>query len=893
MDSANMMGSLRRWFRRRDRLERELDDELRFHVEAHTRDLVANGMAQGEARRIALAEFGGLEPIRQVTREAHRWRWLDELLSDVRYAFRVLRRSPATTGIIILTLALGIGANTAIFSVTDALLMRMLPVREPERLVLLQGSVYSDFLRSAIDFDGFPNFVYETFRDHAGGFTGVMFVGGLNQPDISIDGNPETFLEHELVSRNFFAELGVRPILGRPISSDTEPMAVISYEYWRRRFGGDRAVLGKTITVNHVPLEIGGVAPEGFFGITPDRPKDLWMPVRLFSPAPGSDDTGSGRIIARLKPGVTAERAGAELTALYAGLPEEKRFTKGSTKPADIHALSGGQGYSPLREKFGRSLTILMIVVSTVLLTACANVASLQLARGMARRTEIRTRLAIGAGRGRLIRQLLTENLLLSACGGAAGLALAVWGNHALLALLPERSRPGTLTDGSSPLAIHLDGRMLGFTVAISLLTGLLFGLAPALRATRANLVHGVRSGAGHPRDSLRLNRTLVVTQVAMSLVLLLTAGLFVRTLDKLRSVDLGFNPQNLLQISLATREAGYRGPQVTALYQELLERLARLPGVTEVSGVRNGLVQGGSTATTVTIPGRPSSPEDNIPIDSADVGPRFFATAGMPLVAGRDFTANDDARSARVIVVNQSFVRRYLGTGNPLRMRVATGGSTTSEIVGVVRDARIVNLRQAVGPTIYFPAFQRNMDRVSAIELRTTIDPIGVIAAARREVSAINPKLVVGAKTMSAQIDDVLMQERMIGKLSAFFGVLALMLASGGLYGLMAYSVARRTGEIGIRMALGAPRDSVLWMVLRETMTLLLAGLAIGVPLALGLAQLAGHWIEGLLFEMKATDPVTLLMAVLLLGVAAVVAGAMPARRASQVDPMKALRSE
>jgi predicted permease len=813
---------------------------------------------------------------------------------DLRYAARSLGRSPGFTLAVVLSLALGIGANSAIFSVIDGLLLRMLPVRDPERLVLLQGSVYSEFLRTTIDFEGFPSSFYETVRDHASAFTGVMLLGGLDQPELSIDGKPEPPVEEQLVSGNFFAELGVEPILGRPISSDAEPIAVISYGYWQRRFGFDRAVLGKKITVNNVVLDIAGVAPPGFYGITPDRPKDLWMPARVFAPAPGSDDTGSGRIMARLKPGVTPERAGAELTALYAGLPAAMRFSKGNAKAAVIRALPGGRGYSHLRDEFAQSLAILMIVVGGVLLTACANVASLQLARATARRTEMGTRLAIGAGRGRLIRQLLTESFLLSALGGAAGLALAVWGNHALLALLPERSRPGTLLEGASPLAIHLDWRILGFTFAVSLLTGLLFGLAPALRATRLNLANGVRAAAAsQSRESLRLNRVLVISQVAMSLVLLVTAGLFVRTLEKLRSVDLGFNPQHLVQISLDTRGAGYRGPQVATLYHELLERLARLPGVSEVSAVRNGVVQNGATSTTITIPGRPPSPDDSIPIDSADVGPGFFSTVGMPLVLGRGITADDNARSARVIVVNQSFVRRYFPGVDPLGKRVATGGGNTSEIVGVARDARIVNLRRPVGPMIFFPAFQRNMDRVSAIEVRTIVDPAGVIATAREEVSAIHPKLVVDARTMPAQIDDMLSQERMIGKLSGFFGALALILASGGLYGLMAYSVVRRTGEIGIRMALGAQREAVLWMILRETITVLLAGLAIGIPVALGAARLAGHWIEGLLFDLKATDPVTLLMASLMLGVAALVAGAIPARRASQLDPMNALRCE
>ncbi len=883
----------------RDKRERELEKELRSHFDLETEEQQDAGLQVKEARYASQRAFGNEMLVKERVREMWGWTWFDRLRQDLRYGLRTLGRSPGFTLVVVLSLALGIGANTAIFSVVDGLILRMLPVRDPQQLVQIRGTVYSEFLRTSIPFDGFPVSVYEQFREHSDVFAGVISLDGLDHPEVSIGGQLEP-LELQLVSGNFFSELGVQPVLGRLIApeedrkTDANPVAVISYGLWQRRFALDRSVLGKKITVNNVSLEIIGITPPRFFGVYTDRPSDLWMPSGMrIQVSPASSPNGLVTMMARLKPGISQERAGAVLTAHYAGLPAAMRFTKGSSKPGTIQAVPGGRGYSVLRESFGQSLRILTIVVGLVLLTACANVASLLLARATSRRTEIGTRLAIGAGRWRLVQQLLTESLLLAACGGIAGLGLAWWGNHALLALLPERSRPGTLLEGQSPLAMHLDLRILGFTAAVSLITGILFGLLPALRATRVNLAHGSRSSASDSRHSLRLNKLLVVSQVAMSLVLLAAAGLFVRSLEKLRSVDLGFNPERLIQVSISTREAGYRGPQVGALYKLLLDRLAAIPGVQSVSGVRNGLIQNGGTSTTFSIPGSASSPDQNTPIDSADVGLRFFETAGQPLIAGRDFTAADHAQSPRVVVINEALARRYFPAQNPLGRRIDTGGGVTPEIVGIAKDARTMTLRRDIQPMVYFPALQRNLDRVNAIEIRTTGDPSGVMAAARQEVLAIDKRLLLSVRTMPQQIDDTLAQERMIGKLSGFFGLLALLLASGGLYGLMAYSVARRTGEIGIRMALGAQRGNVLWMVLRETLALVSTGLAIGVPFAWGTARLAGHWIEGLLYGMKATDPATIALAALMLALVAAFAGAIPARRASHVDPMVALRYE
>ena len=808
----------------------------------------------------------------------------------------MMRRNPGFTAVAALSLALGIGANTAIFSLMDTVLLRTLPVHDPERLVQIQASFRNEAFKRNQATQSFSLGTYLSFRTRNQVFADTLAFDSLERPDVSVDGRAEYTRGVELVSGNYFSALGVNAIAGRILTLEDDktpgahPVAVMSYGYWKRRFGLDPAILGRNISVNDVSFSIIGVAPPGFFGLSPDRSPDLWVPTMMQARLmPATPYLNSSRwwlkIMARLKPGVSQQQAQADLNVLFPQIEKEmsmNKYQRFSGRPIEL--VSASRGYSMLRRQFSQPLTILMIVVGLVLLIACANVASLLLARATARRNEIGIRLAVGAGRLRLVRQLVTESMLLAAMGGAQGLMFASWGSRALLNLLPQGPVPMLLD-------LHPDLRILGFTTALALLTGMLFGLAPALRATRVDLKAGLGKVGSATRPSLRFGQTLVISQVALSLLLLVSAGLFVRSLQKLKSLDLGINPENLLQVAIDTQ--GYKGARLTSLYGQLLERLNSIPGVRLASGSGLGLISGFKQRTTVSVQGAASDDQETF-VDSADVGPRFFETAGQPLLLGRDFTAADNAGAPKVVVINESMARRYFGNENPIGKRLGYGRRNNAEfeIVGVAKDARFTSVREQVAPMMYFPAHQRT-DRVDALQVRTIGNPTAIAAAVRRQVQGIDKRLLVDIKTLGAQVDDSLVQERMIGTLAGFFSLLALLLAIVGLYGIMAYSVTRRTSEIGIRMALGAERRDVLWLVLRETMTLVMIGIAIGVPAALAVGRLAGHLVSGLLFGLTATDPVTIAIAALLLAGGAAVAGYLPARRASRVDPMLALRYE
>lgn len=928
----------------RGRVERELSDELRFHLERQIEEKIAEGVAPEEARYAALRELGGVEQIREECRDMRRVSYIENLIQDVRYGLRMLAKSPGFTAVIVLSLALGIGANTAIFSLIDAVLLKALPVQNPQELALLNwsshgwangiiGNVAGDMDQDKAGRMTSPSFtyaLYEEIRTHGDVFSSMLALAG-NGSDVNLgyQGTPGR-ADGELVSGTFFSTLGVGPIIGRVITPEDDrfgasPAAVISYAYWERRFGRDTGVVGRRITVNAVPFTIVGVCPPEFYGVQPGRAVDVWLPLHtqpLVEPSWSRQGwNGSGAppvnalfatsgdwwvvIMGRLKPGVTFQHARPELEVLLqqAMAPDVKASTKPETIPhLDISAAS--KGLNDVRHQFSKPLFILMTVVGLVLLIACANVANVLLARASTRQREIAVRLAIGAGRRRLIRQLLTESMLLAVVGGLIGLLFAFWGTHVLMAFMSSGRDPVVLS-------VTPDPRVLGFTAAISVLTGILFGLSPALRAIRVDLTPSLKEsgtrlpGASQGRGGMRLGlgKTLVIVQVGLSLLLLVGAGLFVRTLINLEQVNPGFDQHNLLLFGIDPTQDGHTGQRLVSFYQELTRRISALPGALSASASSNTLVGGGGNAVMTHILGYTPKPAENekgflAALDT--VGPGFFETMHLPLVLGRIITEGDTEAAPKVAVVNETFARNYLGNGNPIGRQFSPGDPKASpiEVVGVVRDAKFFDLREEIPPTIYLPFLQAVSGHDAVLgalgamhfEVRTASDPTAIASAVRQVAQSMDPNLALyDVRTQTDQINQTLFQERLFARLTGFFGILATLLACIGVYGIMAFATTGRTHEIGIRMALGAGRGQIMSMVLRETFVLLAVGIAAGALVALGTLRL----VATLLYGLKPTDPLTVAVAALLMLAAAAVAGYVPARRAATVDPMVALRYE
>ena len=835
---------------------------------------------------------------------------MTNLWHDLRYGVRMLLKNPDFTVIAVLTLALGIGANTAIFSLTDAVLLKTLPVKKPEQLVLLsRNDLQGSKLSSNISYP-----VFEQLRDHNHVCSGMFTVLDFVRLNVSVNGQTE-MVEGQLVSGGYHSVLGIEAILGRTLNADDDqvpgghPVAVISYGYWQRRFARDPAVVGKIISLNGAPFTIIGVTPPEFFGVTVGVTPDISVPlVMLAQVIPGETSPGESyrhdslpHILARLNPGVTAQQASAALTVLLQqALGAEAGSQWLSEKQQElrqqrIELTPASQGLSGLRRQFyeplrllSAPLGILMAGVGLVLLIACANVANLLLARATARRKEIAVRLALGAGRLRLVRQLLTESLLLALLGGALGLLFAYWGNDLLLTLV---------SSGRRPLLLHLapDLRILGFTAAVSLLASILFGLAPALRATRVDLAPALKDSHTPDRSGSRfkLGQALVVMQVALSLILLIGAGLFVRSLQKLRSLDLGFEQEKVLLLSVDPKLIGYQRPRIASLYRQALERVAAIPGVRSATLSRNSLLSGGRIQSAISLPGPTSTLDENRWVRKDAVGPKFFETVGMPLLVGRDFNAQDSEHAPQIAVINETCARDYFGHDSPIGKRFGWEAEQSSkiEIVGVVKDAKYYSMREETPRMVYLPYLQDpGAWRETNLQVRTASDPLSMAAAIRRELQALDPNLpVFGVKTLKTQVDESLVQERLVATLASFFGLLALLLACVGLYGVLSYTVSQRTSEIGIRLALGAQTGDVLRLALKQGMLTVLLGVAVGLPLALGLMQL----MRTMLFGVKATDPLTFAAVTGLLTGVALLACYLPAWRATKVDPLVALRFE
>jgi predicted permease len=844
----------------------------------------------------------------------------DEMFQDLRFGLRMMFKHKLLTLAVTVSLALGIGANAAIFSLTDAVLLKMLPVRQPEQLVLFRWLSGPKRMAASIDgssgtdeatgLETSTSFSYAGFsrmRAQNQLLTEVFAFAPLQQLNVGVDGYA-AISSGQLVSGNYFAGLGVPALRGRTITdaddrANASPVAVISHRYWQRRFGGDPAVIGKSVKVNNVLFTIIGVTPPEFYGTlqigdAPEVSVAMAMERQLVRGDSSLDRPWLWwlQIMGRLKPGQNVEQAKASLEGVFQqsalegwnAVPSDRR-DPGEQGARDVPKLTfdaGSRGLTDARKQYVQPLAILSVIVGLVLLIACANVANLLVARATARQKEFAVRLALGASRLRMVRQLLTESILLALLGGAGGLLFAWWTKDLLLAWHPWRAE-------GLDISLNLDGRVFGFTLAMSLLTGLLFGLAPALRATRGEVNATLKQTAGSLKPSgSRLSQSLVVAQIAISLLLLIGAGLFLRTLRNLQSVDLGFNTENVLLFRVDPRLNDYQGDQIAALYERMIERLATLPGVRSATLSRHPLLSGSSARDGFSAQGRvpPAGEDNNVYVQR--IRWNFFETMELPLRLGRQLTAQDDSRAPKVAVINQALARKYFPDANPVGKRFGFGGPKNSgeiEIVGVVADAKYAELRQDDPLTVYLPYPQESLTQMN-FAARSTGDPLALIAAVREAVRQVDQDLpLFDVKTQSKQAAESLALERLFARLTGLLGLLAVALAGIGLYGVMSYTVASRTHEIGLRMALGAQAGEVLRMVLRQTLLLVVTGLVIGLAAAFATTKL----MESLLFGLTATDPLTMATAAAVMLAVAAVAGWLPARRAAQVDPMVALRHE
>ena len=902
------------------RVERDVDAELAFHLDMRARRLVERGLDPAAARAEALRQFGDWDGVRaelvamdtQREKTVRRANYLTELRQDTAYAVRALRHNLGFALVVVLSLAVGIGANTSIFTLIDALLLRPLPVPEVGELVVIGDPRRTNsFSEGSIRTDLFSYPVYVDLSRRPPLLQGLAAAGRTGRLDLTagaaLGGAASDEAEHprgRLVSGNYFAVFGVPTLIGRPLTVEDDraangsPVTVISYLYWQRRFAGDPGVLGRTVTINRVPFTIVGVAPPGFYGEVVGRMTDLWMPLTMAPALMKRDwltrpDISWLLFVGRRAPGVT-------LTQVQAAYPTLVRRALVASNPADdasnglateeVSVASGARGLSPIRALYAEPLTTLMVAVGLVLLVVCANVANLLLARGAARAREVGVRMALGAGRVRLVRQLLTESLILGGLGGAFGLLLALWGSRALLILAGGGS-------GAIPLDVRLDWRVLGFTLAITGVTVGLFGLLPAIRTTQVEPGTSLRAGGRGATGSLLggpgklgLGKLLVVLQVALSLTLLVGTGMLVRSTRALVSVDPGLARDRLLIVAVDAAPTGLTGERLAQLAQTQLERLRALPGVAAASFSENGIFSGTESAVGVQVEGFTARTADDSTVNYDRVGPGYVEAIGARLIAGRDFTEKDDPHTPRVALVNTTMAAHYFPNGNALGHRLVAD-SATYEIVGVVADTKDHQVRQTPSPRMYLPAYQSGpMPLELKFELRAAGDPVQLVAAAQRELAAVNGLTVVlNNDPLATLMRQSISQDLLVARVASIFGLLALGLAALGLYGVMTYTTLRRTGEFGVRMALGADGSQVGRMVLREAMTLVAGGALVGVPLALGATRL----LRSQLFGVGTVDAPSIAAALGVLLLSAAIAGYLPAARAARVGPTEALRAE
>jgi putative ABC transport system permease protein len=888
---------------RRKSMINDLDHDIRDFIERETQDNIDRGMPPDEARYAALRKFGNATRVREDAREVWSFGWLEQLGRDIRFGLRMLARNPGFTAVALLTLALGIGANTAIFSLIDSVTLRMLPVERPDEI--LQVQILAPRMPDRGD-PIFTNALWEQVRDRQDVFSGA-FAWSNDKFDLSQGG-----LVHQAsglwVSGDFFNTLGLRPAAGRLLAPSDDlrgcpAVAVLSFDFWQDHGGGSAGAVGHALSLNGHPFEVVGVAPRGFFGMDVGQRFDVAVPVCAATVFDGKNSRLDHRswwwlrIAGRIKPGVSPTRLRARLEVLsprlFAGAvpedfsPERQRNFASRT----LVATPAATGTSELRQRFDQPLRVLMIVVGLVLLIACANIAGLMLARGAARQREIAVRQAIGASRARLIRQLLTEAFLLSSAGALLGILFARWGS-ALLVRYLSTARDRVFLD------LSLDGRVLGFTLALAVLTSVLFGLLPALRSTRVSLASAMKGGQateGGRRMRFAVRKWIVVGQVALSVVLLVAAGLLLRSFAKLATLDVGFDRTNVLLVDADLHIAKVPADRQLATFDEIEGRLGALPGVVSIGrSLYTPISHRGWNQDIETDWSKSLTGLDTLAWFNA-VSPGFFKTLRMPVLAGRNFTSDDIETSAPVTIINQTLARRFFPNMNPIgktfRMVGMEGRPAIAiEVVGLVKDAKYLSVQEDAPPTAYFPVTQNSQQRESeSFELRTVIPPSALAAPIQAAVGGANREIPLQFHSLAEQVNDSLVQERLLALLSGFFGVVALLLAMVGLYGTQSYLVRQRQTEIGVRMALGAGRGSILGLVMRDVVFVLTGGVAVGVCLSLATTRL----LQGMLFGLGAHDPITILAAAGLLSATALVAGYLPARRATKVDPMVALRYE
>lgn len=882
--------------------DQDVADEVQDYFEQTMAAYRERGMSAEEARRAARLEVGNPTQVREQVQSSGWENLIGRFFADLRYAGRQLRRNPGFALISVLTLALGIGGNTAIFSVIDEVLIKMLPVKNPQELVSLAARD-----ERGTDFGGFSYPGFQRIRERNEVFSGIVASEqDVRKLDITFTRQGAKTQNEpanvKLVSGAYFSMLGVDAILGRTFTEGADkvaganPVAVVSYGYWKRRLGLDPSVLGKAFIVEQTVFTIIGVAPPGFFGVSVGEAPDMWLPVTMKDQLDSEAELNSSsvlwlEILARLKPGIDSQRAASGMSVLLQQVNGDLMGPKAGTMKVRAEIKPASKGFDALRQRFSRPLEVLMSAVALVLLVACVSVASLLTARATARQKEIAVRVTLGASTRRLLQQLFTESLLLAFTGGLLGLLFTWWMNRLLPALLFDRNTSLNLT---------LNMRVLSFTIVVSVITGIIFGLAPALQVLRPNLVYGLkedRAGATGQRLRFGLRKVLIVAQVALSILLLMVAGLFLRSLQKLKDVDAGFNKENLLLVRLEPG-ADLDPVRLKSVYQNVLEKVSTLPAVRSCSISLGSFANGVMRLGPIAVEGYTPRDGEDTTLDADVVSPGFFKTMGIPVLAGRDFHAQDDATVPRVAIVNETFARYYFGKQNPVGKHLAVGrlDRRPMEIIGVARDAKYHRLQEQTPRFYYTPFFQEDTmaSLVRLLEVRTMADPAAVAAQIRAAAGSVTSSLrVYEITTMVVQVEDSLRQQSMLAKLSSSFGLFALLLACIGLYGLMSYAVTCRTNEIGIRMALGAERSHVLWMMLREGFLLVLAGVAIGIPVALAGTRLASNLISGLLFEVKLGDPHVILASASIMIVVALLAGYLPARRAAHTDPLTAIRCE